>query len=164
MSDKKRPFFEFFAGVGEKIVVATETATFQPTPIRNRVLVIENEQDMREMVKSALKNAGCDVVEAENAQKAIESVLLGKGQQNVDLIILDISMPKMTGIEAIENLRTKFPTVPLVVMTEQPNVQESAALQKQGVVDYLVKPVSPDKITALVGEAAKKNYIFQGKS
>ena len=52
----------------------------------------------------------------------------------------------------------------VVVMTGQPNVQESAALQKQGVVDYLVKPVSPDQITALVGEAVKKNYIFQGKS
>jgi two-component system chemotaxis response regulator CheY len=94
-------------------------------------------------------------VDSEDGEKAIKQIRSGDNPLMVDAIICDIHMPKVNGVEAIAFFRQQFPSVPVIVMTGQPDVATATNLMKQGVVDYLVKPVSPDKLTAVVNKHAK---------
>jgi two-component system chemotaxis response regulator CheY len=73
----------------------------------------------------------------------------------VDAIICDIHMPKVGGNEAIAWFRSQFPSVPIVVMTGKPDVGNATKLMKDGVADYLVKPVEPEQLKAVVNKVAK---------
>jgi two-component system chemotaxis response regulator CheY len=73
----------------------------------------------------------------------------------VDVIVCDIHMPKVGGNEAIAWFRSPFPSVPIVVTTGKPDVGNATKLMKDGVADYLVKPVEPEKLKAVVNKVAK---------
>jgi two-component system chemotaxis response regulator CheY len=62
-------------------------------------------------------------------------------------------MPKINGVEAIQYFQTQYPRVPLVVMTGHPDVQMATSFLKQGVMDYLVKPVEAEKLCTAVAKA-----------
>jgi two-component system chemotaxis response regulator CheY len=66
-------------------------------------------------------------------------------------------MPKINGNEAIAYFRSQFPSVPVIVMTGQPDPQGLSSLFKQGVVDYLVKPLESAKVLKAVGNATKEH-------
>jgi two-component system chemotaxis response regulator CheY len=120
-----------------------------------RILVVDDEADVRKSVRLTLTKAGYDVVDAEDGEKGIKQIRSGDNPLMVDAIICDIHMPKVNGVEAIAFFRQQFPSVPVIVMTGQPDVKIATDLMKQGVVDYLVKPVTPDKLTDVVNKHAK---------
>ncbi|MEW6246871.1 MAG: response regulator [Nitrospirota bacterium] len=122
-----------------------------------RILVVDDEADVRKSVHLALKKAGYDVVEAEDGEQAIKRIRSGDNPLMVDAIICDIYMPKINGMEAIAFFRSQFPSVPIVVLTGKPDLSGATSLLKQGVADYLVKPVEPDKLVAVVGKLAKQH-------
>ena len=110
-----------------------------------RVLIVDDEENIRKLVRIALAKAGYDVIEAENGEKGIAAVRGGDNPLMLDVIICDLQMPKVNGMEAIAFFREQFPSVPVVVLTAHPTVEGATALFNQGVVDYLVKPVDPQK-------------------
>ena len=120
-----------------------------------RILVVDDEADVRKSVRLTLVKAGYDVVEAEDGEKAIQAIRSGDNPIMVDAIVSDIHMPKVGGMEAIAYFRKEFPSVPIIVLTGQPDLAGASSLYKQGVVDYLVKPIEPEKLTAAVHKAAK---------
>ena len=73
----------------------------------------------------------------------------------VGLIICDIHMPKVNGMEAIAFFRQEFPSVPVIVLIGEPEVAGATHLFKQGIVDCLAKPISPKKLTQVVHKAVK---------
>jgi CheY-like chemotaxis protein len=123
---------------------------------RGRVLVVDDEADLRKSVRLTLTKAGYDVVEAEDGEKAIEAVRSGDNPLMLDTIIMDLMMPKVNGVEAISYIRSQFPSVPILVLTGTPNIGSMNELYKKGIVDYLVKPIAPDKLVAAVEKAAKE--------
>jgi DNA-binding NtrC family response regulator len=123
---------------------------------RGRVLVVDDEADMRKSVRLTLTKAGYDVVEAEDGEKAIEAVRSGDNPLMLDTIIMDLVMPKVNGVEAIAYIRSQFRGVPILVLTGHPNIDNMKDLYKQGIVDYLVKPIVPDKLVAAVEKAVKQ--------
>lgn len=128
---------------------------------KGRVLVVDDEADLRKSARLILTKAGYDVVEAEDGEKAIQAIRSGDNPLLVDTIIMDLVMPKVNGMEAIAFMRSQFPKVPILVLTGHPNVQNAAELFKQGVVDYLVKPIVPDKLLASVDKAVKERELFE---
>ncbi len=122
-----------------------------------RILVVDDEADVRKSVHLALKKAGYEVVEAEDGEQAIKRIRSGDNPLMVDAIICDIYMPKINGMEAIAFFRSQFPSVPIVVLTGKPDLSGATSLLKQGVADYLIKPVEPDKLVAVVGKLAKQH-------
>jgi two-component system chemotaxis response regulator CheY len=91
------------------------------------------------------------VVDAEDGEKGIQQVRSGDNPVMVDKILCDIYMAKVhNGVEAVAYFRQQFPSVPVIVMTGQPDVKGATDLIKQGVVDYLIKPVRPEKLTEVV--------------
>lgn len=124
-----------------------------------RVLVVDDEPDIRKVVRMTLQKAGYDVLEAENGEKAIEIINTGENRVMLDLVICDIRMPKINGVEAIAYFRKEYPRVPLIVLTGFPDTDMATSLMRDGVVDYLVKPVEGDKLKAAVARAMEQREI-----
>ena len=125
-----------------------------------RILVVDDEADVRKTVRLTLVKAGYEVIEAEDGEKGIEQIRSGDNPIKVDAIVCDIHMPKVNGMEAIEYFRAQFPSVPVIVLTGKPEVSDVSTLFKQGVVEYLVKPVKPEELTAVVTKAAD-SHVFR---
>jgi two-component system chemotaxis response regulator CheY len=126
-----------------------------------RVLIVDDEENIRKLVRITLAKAGYDVIEAENGEKGIASVRAGDNPLMLDVIICDLKMPKVNGMEAIAFFRQQFPSVPVVVLTGHPTVEGASTLFDQGVVDYLVKPVDPQKLIAAGGKAVSGHVLFK---
>src|SRR5213594_307914 len=124
-----------------------------------RVLVVDDEPDIRKVVKMTLQKAGYEVLEAENGEKAIEVINSGENRLMLDVIICDIRMPKINGVEAIAYFRKEYPRVPVVVLTGFPDVNMATSFLNDGVVDYLVKPVEGEKLKASVAKAMDQRDI-----
>ncbi|MFQ5931824.1 MAG: response regulator [Nitrospiraceae bacterium] len=118
-----------------------------------RVLVVDDQEDIRKSVRLSLTKAGFEVIEAEDGEKGIQMVSRGNTTYKLGAIICDIRMPKISGVEAITYFRQQFPSTPVIVLTGYPEVQLSVDLMKKGVVDFLEKPVSPEKLVAAVQKA-----------
>jgi DNA-binding NtrC family response regulator len=129
-------------------------------PVEGRVLVVDDEEQIRKSVSLSLKKAGYDVEEAEDGGKAIEVLNIGENPVKVDVIICDIRMPKINGTEAIAYFRTQYPSIPVIVLTGYPDVQLATSLLKAGVVEYLTKPVDRDKLVSAVKNAIEKREMF----
>ena len=126
-----------------------------------RVLVVDDEADIRKSVRLTLTKLGFDVIEAEDGEKGIAAIRSGDNPLMLDTIICDLVMPKVNGMEAIALFREQFPGVPVIVLTGHPNVENASDLFKQGVVDYLVKPIVPEKLAAAVTKAVKGRELFK---
>ena len=115
-----------------------------------RVLVVDDSKTMRDMVAFTLRNAGFDVTEAEDGQKAL-SVLRGI---TVDLTITDLNMPNMDGVTLIRNMRAdpKHRAVPILMLTTESDPAKKADGRNAGATGWIVKPFQPDKLV----EVARK--------
>ncbi len=128
-------------------------------PSLGTVLVVDDEDSIRKISRLTLTKAGYEVVEAENGEKAIEVLNTGENPLTVDVILCDIRMPKINGVEAIQYFRTQYPSVQIIVQTGFPDLNLATSLMKQGIVDYLVKPVEKEKLLAAVSKAAEQRTI-----
>src|SRR5437588_238826 len=141
---------------GEKSMQEVATAL-------GRILVVDDELDVRKSIGFILAKAGYDVIEAEDGEKAITAIRSDDNPLMVDTIICDLSIPKVNGIETILYFRAQFPSVPVIVLTGKPYLQTAVAMFKQGVVDYLIKPVETQKLTASVRQAVELHKHFNDK-
>ena len=126
-----------------------------------RVLVVDDEADVRKSVRLILTKAGYDVVEAEDGEKGIAAIKADGNALLVDTIVCDLYMPKVNGTEAIAYFRKQFPSVPIIVLTGKPDIPNAASLFKQGIAEYLVKPVEAEKLTAAVHQAVQAHVLFK---
>jgi two-component system chemotaxis response regulator CheY len=124
-----------------------------------RILVVDDEPDIRKVVRMTLQKAGYDVLEAENGEKAIDIINTDENCVMLDVVVCDIRMPKINGVKAIAYFRKEYPRVPLIVLTGFPDTDMATSLMRDGVVDYLVKPVEGDKLKAAVARAMEQREI-----
>lgn len=121
-----------------------------------RILVVDDDPDIRKSLRLVLSKLGYEVVEGEDGEAAIKTIRSGDNPLKVDAIICDLYMPKVNGQQAIAFFRVQFPSVPVIVLTGQPDVSSASSLYKQGIVDYLVKPIDPEKLKQVVAKAVKE--------
>ncbi len=129
---------------------------------KGKILVVDDEADVRDVIRLQLEQKGLNVLEAEDGQKAIEILKSGDNMVNLGLILCDIRMPKVNGVEYIEFLKQQAPSIPIVVITGYPDTELAIGLMKKGIKDYLVKPVEKERLLAVVDEqiAAGKTIDF----
>ncbi len=119
---------------------------------KGKILVVDDENDVRDVIKLQLEQKGFNVLEAVDGENAINTLKSGDNLVNVGLILCDIRMPKVNGVEAIEFLKKEAPGIPIVVITGYPDTELAIGLMKKGVKDYLVKPVEKEKLLSVVEE------------
>ena len=124
-----------------------------------RVLVVDDEPYVRTIVRLLLEKAGYDVLEAADGEAAIEALNAGENRLVLDVVICDIRMPKINGIQAIEYFQREYPHVPLIVLTAYPETKMAVSFMRNGVTDYLVKPVDAQKLRGAVERAMEQRQM-----
>ncbi len=129
---------------------------------KGKILVVDDEADLRDVIKLQLEQRGLNVLEAVDGQNAIDILKSGDNMVNVGLILCDIRMPKVNGVECIRFLREQAPGIPVVVITGYPDSGLATDLMEKGVKEYLVKPVEKEKLLAVVDAhiTAGKDFKF----
>ena len=122
-----------------------------------KILIVDDEPDIREVVSVLLGSEGYRVVQAENGGSAVEMVYADK---SIDLVILDIMMPGMTGVETCEMIR-KRSTVPILFLTAKSQDQDKVDAYSQGGDDYLVKPFSQTELIMKVKSLLRRYKEYQ---
>ncbi len=120
---------------------------------KGKILVVDDEAEVREVIKLQLEqNKGLNVLEAVDGQDAIDILRSGDNMVNVGVILCDIRMPRVNGVECIQFIREQAPGIPIVVVTGYPDAELATDLLEKGVKDYLVKPVEREQLLAVVEE------------
>ncbi len=125
------------------------------------MLIVDDDVKVRKPIVLALTKAGYEVVEADSGDEGIRLMTMGDNPLMVDAILCDIRMPKVGGPEAIGYFRTHYPGVPVVVITGYPDVELAVSLMRQGVLDYLVKPIAQEDLLAVVRKAVDQHVILK---
>ena len=124
-----------------------------------RILVVDDEPGIRAVVRRALEKAGYQVLEADNGETAIEAINDGENRLMLDAVICDLRMPKINGLDAMAYFRRSYPHVPLIVLTGFPDTELAVSCLRDGVVDYLVKPVEAERLKAAVERAMEMRQM-----
>jgi two-component system chemotaxis response regulator CheY len=133
----------------------------QVGPRQGRILVVDDEPQVRKPITIMLTKDGYEVVEAEDGEDAIRLLNTGDHALMVDTILCDIRMPKINGDEAIMYFRSQYPTIPVVVITGYPDVELAVSLMRQGVRDYLVKPVSKEELLSVIRTSVDQHVLMK---
>jgi two-component system cell cycle response regulator DivK len=118
--------------------------------MKKRILVVEDQEDNRRILRDLLTNAGFDMVEAENGEEAIASVQASRP----DLILMDIQLPILDGYEATRRLKAdpNLKEIPIIVVTSYALSGDEDKARLAGCDDYVAKPFSPRELLAKVKE------------
>ena len=121
------------------------------------ILIIEDDEDIRESVKILLENEGFHVIEADNGMDGLHQI-----SEDTDLVILDIMMPGISGIKTCEQIR-KISYVPILFLTAKLNESDKAEAYGSGGDDYLVKPFSKAELMMKVKSLMRRYNVYKGK-
>jgi two-component system, NtrC family, response regulator AtoC len=119
-----------------------------------RILVVDDEDSLREFLVEALEGAGHEVLEADGGAAALERLATA----NVQLVITDLKMPGVDGMEVVRHVRADHPDVEIVVLTAHATVDSAVEGMKLGVFDYLQKPLSGPAELRLLAERALERH------
>jgi len=120
-----------------------------------RILVVDDERNVRMMYRTALETEGFEITEADSGTAAVKRF----GQARFDLAVLDLRMPEMDGLELLEAMRKKNITTPTVIITAYGDVPNAVKAMKLGAIDFLPKPVTPDQLRSLVNEVIERHAL-----
>jgi len=120
-----------------------------------RVLVVDDEEAVRDLLQRILKETGYDVDTAANGQEALDKV----SQLKTELVLLDIKMPGMSGMEVLRQLTTNWPETCVVMATAVADAQTAVEAMKLGAYDYITKPFNRDDVVLTVRRAIEKRYL-----
>ena len=128
---------------------------------QGRVLVVDDEENLRKLVSRALRKCGYEVVEAADGERAIAAMNHGDNPLLVDTILCDIRMPNIDGVDAITYFRSQYPSVPVVVLTGYPDIELAVSLMKMGVANHLMKPFSTTDLVEVIRSTVKDHVLFK---
>ena len=125
-----------------------------------RILIVDDEIEIRKVLRLLLENAGYEITEAADGARAVEVLMEDPG---IDLCIMDIMMPGMSGVEATKKIR-EFSTIPVLFLTARSLESDKAAAYSGGGDDYLVKPFSSRELLMKVEALTRRynNYSVRG--
>ncbi|MBS3779129.1 MAG: sigma-54-dependent Fis family transcriptional regulator [Desulfovermiculus sp.] len=127
------------------------------TAEKPKILVVDDDSGHRITLKTVLKSWGYQVSEAEDGQSAVKEV------QNTafDLILMDVRMAVMNGIEALQKIKAYNPSIPVIIMTAYSSVESAVEAMKSGAYDYLTKPLDFDELQITIDRALEHTHLRQ---
>ena len=123
------------------------------------ILVVDDEKSIRNTLSKFLQREGYEVNAAEDAERAL--ALLEQGA--FDVVITDIIMPCMSGVELLEQVRRKSPHTQVILMTGEPTVETAVKAVQSGAYDYISKPIVKSKLLNVVGKALQLKEVIEKK-
>jgi two-component system response regulator (stage 0 sporulation protein F) len=111
-----------------------------------KVLIVDDQKGIQQMLQAFFEIEGYETVTANNGSEAVEWVKKG----NIDLVIMDVKMPIMGGIEALKDIRKINPQLPVIMMTAYAEFNQKSTAQKLGIIDWLYKPLDIELLKEIV--------------
>ncbi len=118
------------------------------------ILVVDDEARMRKLIKDFLVKKNFNILEAEDGEKALE--IYNKNKNNINLILLDVMMPKVDGWSVLKKIREENKSIPIVMLTAKSEEQDELLGFELGVDEYISKPFSPKILVARVAAILKR--------
>ncbi len=122
---------------------------------RNTVLVVDDDNAHRTMLYTLISGWGYEVTQADDGATAIEKVK----EQSYDLVLMDVRMVKVSGLEALEQIKSFNPAIPVIIMTAYSSVDTAVDALKQGAHDYLTKPLDFDKLKITIARSMEHTRL-----
>src|SRR4030042_5958314 len=122
---------------------------------RINVLVVDDERPTRLLMERELPQAGCSVTSVENGEGALEQLQV----KDFDLVLLDLKMPGIGGMEALRRIRDSGASAEVVVLTGHPDVDSAIEAMKLGAYDYLTKPFKLAEVEEVLRRAAERKRL-----
>lgn len=122
---------------------------------QGKLLVVEDDAGLREALIDTLLLAGYNCSEVDSA----EAALVALNTQSFDLVISDIQMGGMSGLTLLQNIKDKYPTLPVLLMTAYATIGDAVSAMRDGAIDYLAKPFSPEVLLNQVSRYAPVNKV-----
>jgi two-component system response regulator HydG len=122
---------------------------------RQTILVVDDDDAHRTMLRTLVGGWGYDIVEADDGSTAIEKVQ----ERPFDLILMDVRMLKVSGLEALERIKAFNPAIPVTIMTAYSSVETAIEALKKGAYDYLTKPLDFDKLRLTIERAMEHTRL-----
>ncbi|HYA12838.1 MAG TPA: sigma-54 dependent transcriptional regulator [Syntrophales bacterium] len=123
--------------------------------VKNTILVVDDDLAHRTMLKTLIGGWGYDVAEASDGEKAIEAVQ----EKAFDLVLMDIRMVRVSGLEALAEIKKINPAIPVVIMTAYASVETAVRALKEGAYDYLTKPLDFDELKFTIERAMEHTSL-----
>jgi DNA-binding NtrC family response regulator len=141
--------------------IRPRSVTLAPEPVvqerQTRVLLVDDEPNMRRSLARVLMSCGFEVLTAEDGQAAIG--LLETGM--VDVMLVDMVMPRVTGMDVLARVKATHPEVEVIMMTAHANVDDAVAAVKNGAYDFLTKPFPSNDVVAMtISKAAERKQLL----
>jgi two-component system phosphate regulon sensor histidine kinase PhoR len=125
------------------------------TKNKTKILVVDDEKVVRDGCHRVLTGKGYEVLTAENGQVAMDIL----HEEVVDIILLDLKMPVMSGEEVLAKTRAKYPEIPVIIITGHGTVDTAVECMKQGAYDFITKPFQIDQFLLTINRAAEKRTL-----
>jgi signal transduction histidine kinase len=122
-----------------------------------KVLVVDDEKVVRDGCSRVLTGKGFQVLTTENGQQAMDTL----AQESVDMILLDLKMPVMSGEEVLEKTSTQYPDIPVIIITGHGTIDTAVECMKRGAYDFITKPFQIDEFLLTINRAADKRRLEQ---
>src|SRR5690606_16688527 len=119
------------------------------------IAVVEDEEKIRGMIRSYLQNEGYEIVEAEDGTTAVELIKA----QKVDLVLLDIMLPKKDGYEVLKEIRRNNKKLPVIMLTARAEEIDKLLGLEMGADDYITKPFSMRELAARIKAVLRRTYF-----
>ncbi|MGH7793023.1 MAG: sigma-54-dependent transcriptional regulator, partial [Thermodesulfobacteriota bacterium] len=117
--------------------------------MRKSILIVDDEESIRWVLGRSLEKNGYSIEYGENGSQAIDKAT----SDGFSLIILDINMPDVNGLEVLNDIRIKGVDIPVIIITAQNTVKNAIDAMKQGAYDYIAKPFDLDEVKLTVQRA-----------
>jgi DNA-binding NtrC family response regulator len=123
--------------------------------MKNKILIVDDEKNTREGLKWALEEKNFEIGVASDGREAIDLL----AAQNYDLVITDLKMPGMHGIDLLDYITRHYSQTLVVILTGHATVENAVAAMKKGAYDYIEKPVNPEELNVLVDRALEHKNL-----
>jgi diguanylate cyclase (GGDEF)-like protein len=123
--------------------------------LSTNILVVDDEEIMRKLLTDVLRNEGYNINSVSRADDALQEVAKG----NINILITDIMMKGMNGIELLKRVKDIDPDIDVIVMTGYGSIQTAVESMKLGAIDYLTKPLNIDQISLIVKKTAERRQL-----
>ncbi|NJB68838.1 DNA-binding NtrC family response regulator [Desulfobaculum xiamenense] len=124
------------------------------------ILIVDDEVAFVDAIARRLDKRGFDIVSAHSGDEALNALA---ANDKVDVVILDVKMPGMDGIETLKEIRRQFPLVEVIMLTGHGTVESAIEGMKLGAFDFLLKPSDIEELTAKVAEAKSRKAGHEDK-
>jgi DNA-binding NtrC family response regulator len=119
--------------------------------MNHNILLVEDEPKMREVLSAALEGFGYNAIPASNGEAALALM----EREDVDLVLTDLRMPVLGGLDLLSAVKRRSPTLPVVLMTAYGSVKDAVQAIKDGAFDFVTKPFEIDELAAVLGNALR---------